>query len=94
MKVKRFHLYAGLDLIGSKTSMAESRNVTLEATSIGIKMNSKATGRIVVIPYTNVKGFELYPESAKSSAIDSPSAVEAAPEITEAPKRRGRPPKQ
>lgn len=61
-RVKAFHMAIGVDLIGSKTSMAESRTMQLEATAIGIKMTSKNSGRIVVIPYSNVKGFELYPE--------------------------------
>ena len=57
----------GLDLIGSKTSLASGRNYDIVATSLGIKVFSKASKRTVVIPYANIKGFELMPEEPKSS---------------------------
>lgn len=89
-RIKRFHMYAGVDLVGSQMSMAESRNVMLEATSIGIRMTSAKTNRVVVIPYSNVKGFEVYPEGMEpKTAVSLPNAVIESPE---APKRRGRPP--
>lgn len=86
-RVKRLHMYAGVDLIGAKTSMAENRNISLEATAIGIKMISKGTNRIVVIPYSNVKGFEMYPEEQESMG-----QIEQAEVVAPAAKRRGRPP--
>ncbi len=60
-RVKSVHLAIGVDLLGSKTSLQSGRNATLEATAIGIKAYSKNSNRIVVIPYSNVKGFELFP---------------------------------
>lgn len=98
-RVKRFHMYAGVDLVGSKTSMAESRNITLEATSVGIKMHSKTSNRIVVVPYPNIKGFELYPEEQavpifnEATAESEDDLVCDPTQVVVAPKRRGRPPK-
>lgn len=63
LKVKVVHMAVGLDLIGSKTSLTSGKNYDIEATSIGIKVLSKASNRTIVIPYANVKGFELLPES-------------------------------
>lgn len=54
------HLYAGLDLIGSKTSI-HSRDAEIEVTPIGLKICSKKTKRVILIPYANVKGCELLP---------------------------------
>lgn len=55
---KVVHLYAGLDLIGSKTSVTV-RDSELEITPVGIRMTSKKTGRIVLLPWSNIKGCEL-----------------------------------
>ena len=63
-QVKAFQMAIGVDLIGSKMSMASSRTVDLEATAVGIRCTSKGSGRVIVIPYSNVKGFEMYPEPA------------------------------
>lgn len=58
---KNMHMVVGVDFIGSKTSMSASRNLELEVTPLGIKAFSKSTGRLVLIPWTNVKGAELFP---------------------------------
>jgi hypothetical protein len=39
-----------------------SKKHDLEAISMGVKATSHGTGRIVVIPYSNVKCFELFAE--------------------------------
>lgn len=57
---KAFHMVIGVDLIGSKTSLSSSRNMELEVTPIGIKAHSKNSGRTVLIPWTNIKGAELF----------------------------------
>ena len=59
--VKVCHLHQGLDLIGSATSM-HFRNAEMEVTPIGIKTISIKTGRIVLLPWTNIRGCELFPE--------------------------------
>lgn len=56
---KAFHMVVGVDLIGAKTSLAASKNMELEVTPLGIKASSRATGRTVLIPWTNIKGAEL-----------------------------------
>lgn len=61
--VKSVQMHAGIDMLGSRTSLVSGRNVQLEATSVGIKATGRGTGRTVMIPYTNIRGFELYPDS-------------------------------
>ena len=58
---KVVHLYAGVDLIGSKTSL-HHREAEIEVTPIGVKMVSKKTSRVILIPWSNVKGAELFKE--------------------------------
>lgn len=96
-RVIRFQLYAGSELANSKMSFHESRTVAIEATAIGIKMISTKSKRVVVIPYGNVKAFELCHEA--SAPIPAPTEDDAAAEAqldaaveAAVPKRRGRPP--
>lgn len=58
---KVVHLYAGLDLVGSKQTIS-SRDAELEITPIGVKMVSRKTKRVVLLPWSNVKGCELLVE--------------------------------
>jgi hypothetical protein len=58
-KVVQF--YAGLDLMGSKMS-SSSRDAEIEVTPIGVKIISKKSKRTILIPWSNVKGCELFPE--------------------------------
>jgi len=67
VKVKTVHMAVGLDLLGSKTSFQAGRNYDIEATQIGIKIHSRTSGRTIVVPYPNVKGFELLSEGASVS---------------------------
>lgn len=53
------HLAIGIDLLGSTTSLVAKRGTTLEVTQIGIKAHSEKSNRTIVIPYSNIKGFEL-----------------------------------
>lgn len=59
--VKDMHLHAGLDLIGAKTSM-NHRVAEMEATPLGIMVVSKKTKRRILVPWTNIKGCELFDE--------------------------------
>jgi hypothetical protein len=59
---KVVHLYTGLDLIGSKTSIS-SREAEIEILPFGVKIVSKKTKREILIPYANIKGAELLPQS-------------------------------
>lgn len=61
--VKLVHMAIGCDLIGAKTSMAASNNVTLELTSLGVVAFSKKTNRTYMVPFSNIKGLELFTES-------------------------------
>jgi len=72
-KVQVVHFAIGLDLIGSKTSLSYTK-YDIEATAIGIKAMSRTTGRTIVVPYSNVKGFELLPEGGVS-ALKAPSQL-------------------
>lgn len=58
--VKVVQLHTGVDLVGSRMSFASKKGTELEMTPIGIKMHSASTNRTIVIPYSNVKGFELF----------------------------------
>ena len=62
-KVKTFHMAIGCDLIGSKTSMAASKNVELWLTRGGIECFSKGSNRTIFVPFANIKGVELYSET-------------------------------
>lgn len=59
---KSVHLYAGLDLIGSKTTISH-KDAEIEVTPIGMRITSKKTKRVILVPYANVKGAELFPAS-------------------------------
>lgn len=56
------HLGIGLDLIGSKTSLHNNK-YDIEATQIGVLAKSRTSGRSILIPWTNIKGAELMPET-------------------------------
>jgi hypothetical protein len=58
---KSVHLGLGLDLLGSKTSLNSKRGNELEVTALGVKAKN-AAGRVVLIPWANIKGVELAPE--------------------------------
>jgi hypothetical protein len=81
-KVKSVHMAIGLDLIGSKTSLDYSK-YDIEATAIGIKAQSRNTGRTIIIPYSNCKGFELMPEGGMGS-IKAPAQARADQAMREA----------
>lgn len=56
--VKNVQMHAGLDMIGSKTSVS-SRTADIYEVPHGLKIVSKGTGRRVVVPFTNIRGYEL-----------------------------------
>lgn len=56
VKVAQFHV--GIDLLGSKTS-AHSKDSDIYELTNSLLLHSKKTKRIVVIPFTNIRGYEL-----------------------------------
>lgn len=62
-RVKRVHMAIGCDLIGSKTSMQATGNVTLELTPLGVVAFSKKSNRTYMVPFSNIKGLELFTET-------------------------------
>lgn len=66
--VKAFQMVVGCDLVGSKMSMAQSKNLELEVTPLGVRAVSKGSGRHILIPFTNIKGIELVPPVANQDA--------------------------
>lgn len=56
--IKNVQMHAGIDMIGSKTSINNSRADIYERAT-GILVISKETGRKVVIPHANIRGYEL-----------------------------------
>lgn len=60
-KIKVMHLASGLDLIGSKSTIHHSK-VDMSITDHGVHCLSKGTNREIVIPFDNLKGYELLPK--------------------------------
>jgi hypothetical protein len=58
--VKKMHMHIGVDLIGSKTSLAASKHLVLTLTDLGVHANSSVSGRKILIPFSNIKGIELF----------------------------------
>jgi hypothetical protein len=65
--VKTVHLAIGVDLLGSRTSLQSGPNTELTELPHGIEAFSKATGRRVVIPFSNIRGYEYTPEAKAKS---------------------------
>jgi len=76
-KVLVAHMAIGIDLIGSKTSLHNSK-YDIIATPTGIEAKSRASGRTIVIPYSNVRGFELLPEDGAVIKSSASARTEAA----------------
>lgn len=58
--VKVMHLYAGLELIGSKSTIS-MREADMWVVPMGVKMISRKTKRRILVPWSNIKGAELVP---------------------------------
>ncbi len=58
-KVLKFQLGLPTDILGSKVTFATSRNLTLEATQLGIVMRSKESRRKIMVSWANVKAAEF-----------------------------------
>jgi hypothetical protein len=56
---KTVQLGIGVDLLGSMMSLSSSRGNELEVTPLGVKATSKKNGRVVLIPWANIRGVEL-----------------------------------
>lgn len=57
--VTKFQMGLPCDLLGSKFSFSASRNMSMEATPLGIIMRSQGSKRKIMVPWTNVKAAEL-----------------------------------
>lgn len=60
-RVKALHMAVGCDLVGSRTSMTDRDSDMIELLH-GVRVKSKKTGRVMVIPFDNIKGYEIYPD--------------------------------
>lgn len=58
---KTVQLGVGVDLLGSALSLNAKLGNILEVTPIGIRAVSKKNGRIVLIPWANIRAAELIP---------------------------------
>ena len=61
-EVKVLQLAMGCDLIGSKMSLGNRENHMVERAH-GIEVTSKKTKRVMLVPFTNIKAYEIIPES-------------------------------
>ena len=59
---KTVHLYAGVDLMGSQTSVTSGR-AEIEVLPYGVIVTSKKNKRKILIYQSNIKGVELLPEA-------------------------------
>lgn len=59
--VQTLHLYAALELMGAKSSV-QAKGSEMEVTPIGVKVTSRKNGRVILVPWSNIKGCELMPE--------------------------------
>ncbi len=57
--VNKFQMGLPCDLLGSKFSFSASRNLSMEATPLGIIMRSKESRRKIMVPWANVKAAEF-----------------------------------
>lgn len=57
--VTKFQMGLPCDLLGSKFSFSASRNMSMEATPLGIIMRSAGSKRKIMVPWTNVKAAEF-----------------------------------
>lgn len=59
---KTVQLAIGTDLLASATSLNSKRGNLLEVTPLGIKARSAKSGRVILIPWTNIRAAELMPD--------------------------------
>lgn len=57
--VNKFQMGIPCDLLGSKFSFSASRNMSMEATPLGIIMRSAGSKRKIMVPWTNIKAAEF-----------------------------------
>lgn len=57
--VTKFQMGLPCDLLGSKFSFSASRNMSMEATPLGIIMRSAGTKRKIMVPWANIKAAEF-----------------------------------
>lgn len=60
---KTVQLGIGLDLLGASLSLNSRSGNELEVTHLGVRAVSKKNGRVVLIPWANIRGVELVPET-------------------------------
>lgn len=61
-RVKTVQFAVGIDLLASKMSLSAKRGNELELTPLGVLAKSSMNGRTILIPFSNCKGIELFPE--------------------------------
>ena len=68
---KNVNFVNGVTALGSKLSLQASKSNTLEVTPLGLKATSQSSGRVILVPFTNISGMELYPEPRQEPAKQS-----------------------
>lgn len=80
---KTVQLGVGIDALGSTLSLSSVRTgktgkkSELEVTPLGVRAVSGSTGRVVLVPFANIRGIELMPVEGE---------VVVAPPVNQAPK--------
>jgi len=64
---KTVQLGLGVDLLGSRMSLNASRGNTLKLHEFGVIATSGKNGRRVLVPWSNIKGVELFSDETPAN---------------------------
>lgn len=73
-KIKSLQFNVGTDLLGSAISMPIRKGMKAELVDSGVVLTSGNTGRIVLVPFSNIKGIELVEEISAPVLIKASKA--------------------
>lgn len=57
---KTVQFFKGVELMASKSSAQTTKKTEVEVTPLGVKCTSFASKRVILVPWANVTGCELY----------------------------------
>lgn len=58
---QRVDFFKGVELLGKQSMTINAKRSEIEITAIGVKLISKTTKRVILVPWSNIQGVELYP---------------------------------
>ena len=75
-KVKHVQVTTPSEALGNKSTIVAGRNYEMEEAEYGVAVLSKATNKLAVIPYANIKSYELFiepPKAPKTNKVPVPA---------------------